>query len=51
MVPSSWSYATSSVAQGSILGPMLLVLFINDLPNIISEDSKAALYADDTKPS
>ena len=48
-VASRWSSVTSNVPQGSILGPMLLVLFINDLPNIIPEYSDAVLFADDTK--
>ena len=46
---SSSKSVLSGVPQGSILGPILFVLFINDLPQGLHSDTNLALYADDTK--
>ena len=44
---SSWTAILSGVPQGSVLGPLLFLLFINDLSQWIK--TNICMFADDTK--
>ena len=46
---SDYKPVKSGVPQGSILGPLLFVLFINDISAVISSGTNICLFADDTK--
>jgi hypothetical protein len=44
---SDWASVRSGVPQGSVLGPILFVAFLKDLPDVVS--GVCSMYADDTK--
>ena len=44
---SSWKPVKSGIPQGSVLGPILFVIFINDMPEAVK--SMCLLFADDAK--
>ena len=45
---STWHDVKSGIPQGSVLGPILFVIYINTMVDRIT-DSEVFLYADDTK--
>ena len=50
LVESLWTFIKAGVPQGSILGPLLFLLFINDIVNEIHANRNAniQLFTDDT---
>jgi ribonuclease P/MRP protein subunit RPP40 len=46
---SDYCKMTSGVPQGSVLGPLLFILYINDLKDIFQNQVVSSFYADDAK--
>ena len=46
---SEWLPVSSGVPQGSILSPLLFLVYCNDISSYVKENSTLALFADDSK--
>jgi hypothetical protein len=45
---SSWAKVRHAVPQGCVLGPLLFLVHVNDIPKIINKTSAPIIFADDT---
>jgi len=46
-VQTQWTDVVSGVPQGSVLGLVVFLLYVNDIPSVVN--SNLVLYADDIK--
>ena len=44
---SNWMEIKHGAPQGSILGPLFFLIYINDLPTLLNRNIKILLYTDD----
>jgi len=47
-ITSRWTTVKHGVPQGLVLGPLLFLLHINDLPNVLLYNATSILFAEDT---